>query len=321
MEDMFVIKVAEMYYKQGMSQIQISKKLNVSGTTISRKIEKAKEQGYVQIYINYPEGYDGEYIRELEEKFHLKEAIVVCDEKNVEKKISSAAVDYIFRIMKNNITIALGRGMTLRRIVERIEDDVRLKFMKVKGVKCLPLVGNSNLSISANKEERLAYSNFLIEEFARQFDTNSYQILAPEFVTTRELRDRLLVEPVIKDVLDLARKADVAIMSIGAMSMHNIPDEANIFKETTFERIHNCGGIGDLFAHIYDVNGKLIYSEIEDSLIGLTLEELKKIPVRVGIVCGMEKREAVLGALNGGYINVLITDKAIAEYLVENKEK
>ena len=54
-EERFIIKVVEMHYKQGLSQQEIGKKLNVSRTTISRALAQAKKQGYVQIKINYPE--------------------------------------------------------------------------------------------------------------------------------------------------------------------------------------------------------------------------------------------------------------------------
>ena len=43
-EERFIIKVVEMHYKQGLSQQEIGKKLNVSRTTISRALTQAKEQ-------------------------------------------------------------------------------------------------------------------------------------------------------------------------------------------------------------------------------------------------------------------------------------
>jgi DNA-binding transcriptional regulator LsrR (DeoR family) len=43
-EERFIIKVVEMHYKQGLSQQEIGKKLNVSRTTISRALAQAKKQ-------------------------------------------------------------------------------------------------------------------------------------------------------------------------------------------------------------------------------------------------------------------------------------
>ena len=55
-DDRFIYKVVEMYYRKGMSQLQIGKKLNVSRTTVFRALEKAKKEGYVQVVINRPQG-------------------------------------------------------------------------------------------------------------------------------------------------------------------------------------------------------------------------------------------------------------------------
>ena len=52
-------------------------------------------------------------------------------------------------------------------------------------------------------------------------------------------------------------------------------------------------------------------------MIGLSLEELKKIPQRIAIAYGPGKIEAVRAALNGGIANVLITDRSTALALLE----
>ena len=75
-EERFIIKVVEMHYKQGLSQQEIGKKLNVSRTTISRALAQAKKQGYVQIKINYPEDSAINLEGRLEERFGLKEAVI-----------------------------------------------------------------------------------------------------------------------------------------------------------------------------------------------------------------------------------------------------
>jgi DNA-binding transcriptional regulator LsrR (DeoR family) len=36
------------------------------------------------------------------------------------------------------------------------------------------------------------------------------------------------------------------------------------------------------------------------------------------VACGEDKKEAILGALRGGYINIIVTNKGVAEYLINN---
>ena len=45
-EERFITKVVDMHYKQGMSQQEIGKALNVSRPTVSRALTKAKKEGY-----------------------------------------------------------------------------------------------------------------------------------------------------------------------------------------------------------------------------------------------------------------------------------
>ena len=50
--------------------------------------------------------------------------------------------------------------------------------------------------------------------------------------------------------------------------------------------------------------------------MSMQLEQLHKVERSIGIAGGAKKYNAVLGALNGHYINVLITDREIAEKLL-----
>lgn len=101
-EERFIIKVVEMHYKQGLSQQEIGKKLNVSRTTISRTLAQARREGYVQIKINYPEGSAINLEGMLEEKFQLKEVVIASaqNEKELKEEVAFYASDYLLRTLK-----------------------------------------------------------------------------------------------------------------------------------------------------------------------------------------------------------------------------
>ena len=121
-----------MHYKQGLSQQEIGKKLNVSRTTNIKSTAQAKKQGYVQIKINYPEDSAINLEGRLEERFGLKEAVIASslNENDLKEEIAFFASDYLLRTLKNHMTIALTRGVTLQNMVEFLGKDVRLKFLK-----------------------------------------------------------------------------------------------------------------------------------------------------------------------------------------------
>ena len=321
-EERFIIKVVEMHYNQGMSQQEIGKKLNVSRTTISRTLAQAKREGYVQIKINYPEGSAINLEEQLEKKFQLKEAVIASaqDDKERKEEIAFYASDYLLRTLKNHMTVALTRGVTLQTMVEYLGKDVRLKFLKTDDVNVVPLMAATNISISAEKSYRMAYSNYLIEEVARIINGNSYQMLAPQYVTSPEAKEVFLKEESIKEVFDLAKKADIAVAGIGTLDHNSALINAELIPMEEFERLQKKGGTGEILSHVVDKDGNLIEDEFEQHLLSLDLEDLKKIPIRVGVAYGMDKKDAILGVLRGGYINVLITDEDVAKYLIEETE-
>ena len=308
-----------MHYKQGMSQQEIGKKLNVSRTTISRALAQAKREGYVQIQINYPQDSAISLETTLEQKFNLKEAVIAStqNEQDLQDEIAFYASDYLLRTLKNHMTVALTRGVTLQHMVDYLGKDVRLKFLKTDDVKLVPLMAATNISTSVPKHYRMAYSNYLIEEVARIFNGNSYQMFAPQYVTSAETRDVFMQEKSIKEVFDLARSADIAIAGIGTLNENSALINAQMIPLEEYKRLQKLGGKGELLSHILDKNGNLLNDQFEEHLIGLTLEDFKQIPIRVGVACGLEKKEAILSVLRGGCVNVLITDEKVANYLIE----
>ncbi|GFO85465.1 MULTISPECIES: sugar-binding transcriptional regulator [Anaerostipes] len=322
-EERFIIKVVEMHYKQGLSQQEIGKKLNVSRTTISRTLAQARREGYVQIKINYPEGSAINLEGMLEEKFQLKEVVIASaqNEKELKEEVAFYASDYLLRTLKNHVTLALTRGVTLQNMVEYLGKDIRLKFLKTDDVNVVPLLAATNISISAPKSYRMAYSNYLIEEVARILNGNSYQMLAPQYVTSPESKEVFMNEKSIKEVFDLAKNADIAVVGIGTLDHNSALINAELIPIEEFQRLQKKGGTGEILSHVVDKDGNVIRDQFEQHLLSLDLEDFKKIPVRVGVTYGMDKKDAILSALRGGYVNVLITDEKVARYLIEENEK
>ena len=75
-----------------------------------------------------------------------------------------------------------------------------------------------------------------------------------------------------------------------------------------------------MLSHFLDKNGNPISIELEDRLMSTPLEELRKLDNVIGVAGGARKAEAILAALRGGYLDVLITDEDTAKLLLETPE-
>lgn len=320
-DERFVYKVVEMYYKRGLSQLEIGKKLNVSRTTVFRALERAREEGYVQVIINRPKGLAISKEEQLEQKYNLKEAIVSLDGKSKSgiDGISYFASDYILRSLHNDMILALSRGSTLQKAIEYMESDLRLNWQKYKNIKIVPLMGSTNFTPSQDTHFRFAYTNNLIDRVGTLLNCNGYHLLAPLMISTQELRDALLNDKSIKDVINMAKEADIAVTGIGSVGKESIVMNEPELSEQAINEIKKDKAVGEIMGHVYDRDGHIVAEDYDNHLMSLDMESFKQIPVRVGIAGGADKKEGILGALKGKFINVLITDEETADYLLSIK--
>ena len=88
-----IVKIAQLYYEQDMTQAQIARELGIYRTTISRLLKRGREQGIVTIAINYDYNENLWLEQQLKQKFGLKEAVVVsCDSEQEDEQLTMMGV-------------------------------------------------------------------------------------------------------------------------------------------------------------------------------------------------------------------------------------
>ena len=317
-DERFMIKVVDMYYKEEMSQDAISKKLNISRATVSRTLTRAKKEGIVKIQINYPSENTIELEKNIEKKFGLKEVLIGVENESVSKDYAVAlqASEYLARILKNNMKLGINWGRSMKNLVTTFEQEGYNKSINVKGVEIIPFLGTNNSFEEKSQSLRLTYSNFLAIKMAELLKCKNYNLSAPMIVSSQKVKDVIINEPDVSGVLKKAKTCDVALLGIGSIdknsSLFVLMDDGEKMSDT----IKQQGGIGEVIGRAYDENGNIIHSELDNRIIGVTLEELKQIPLKIGVGYGNQKVKAIKAALKGVLIDVLITDRETAEKLV-----
>ena len=76
-----MLKCSRLYYEDGWTQEQVAKTLNVSRPKVSRLLQRAKEEGLVEIRINDPFSSSSQLEQALLETFGLTHAIVVAGDR------------------------------------------------------------------------------------------------------------------------------------------------------------------------------------------------------------------------------------------------
>jgi lsr operon transcriptional repressor len=109
---------------------------------------------------------------------------------------------------------------------------------------------------------------------------------------------------------------EIALVSVGTVDLDSFLFHAGYSDELGIEGLQRLGAVGDILGHFFDSNGLPVPNPIEDRLMALSLDELSNIPVVICAAGGLPKVQSILGALCGGYVNVLITDEDAARAIL-----
>jgi len=127
----------------------------------------------------------------------------------------------------------------------------------------------------------------------------------------------MLEDPYVQQAMGLFRSLTLALVGIGAVEPSKLlAASGNVFSPRELQSLRDRGAVGDICLRFFDAMGTPITTPLNDRVIAIELADLKRVDRVVGIAGGRRKTEAILGALRGRLINVVITDRATAERLV-----
>jgi DNA-binding transcriptional regulator LsrR (DeoR family) len=307
-------KVARMYYDQGIRQQDITERLNIHQSKISRMLKRAREANIVRISVATPAGFFPELEDALEGRFHLKEAVVVDsdgDEERVVRDLGAATAFYLETTLKPMMIIGISSwSRSLFAMVETLHPNTAAAGGKV--VQILGGVGSANTQYQAM---------LLAQQLAGLVGASPVLLQAPGVVGSAEAKAVLVQDPAVKQAAQLFAKLDLALVGIGSLEPSPLlARSGNIFSERERRQLRRLGAVGDICFQFIDEKGKLLMSPLMDRVIGIDLATLKASPRVVGIAGGQSKIPSIRASLHGKWINVLITDRRTAESLVHARD-
>ncbi|HEY5778104.1 MAG TPA: sugar-binding domain-containing protein, partial [Terrimicrobiaceae bacterium] len=116
----------------------------------------------------------------------------------------------------------------------------------------------------------------------------------------------------------LFNKLTIALVGIGSIEPSLlVASSGNVFSTRELQEIRGRGAVGDICLRFYDSSGREVRDPAGNRVIGIDLDTFGRVPRAVGIAGGNRKHAAILGALRGKRINILITDQFTAARLAK----
>jgi DNA-binding transcriptional regulator LsrR (DeoR family) len=308
-----LVKVSRFYYEHELTQSQISERLRLSRQKVQRLLKEAHQAGIVQITIRPVIGAFPELERKLEDRFGLQESVVIettdfYDQFVVAREVGVGAADYLRRVVQSQDSLVISWGGSLLGLVNALSGGSRRAGLD--GIRVIQGLGGLG---DPNKEVHAAD---LTRRLAQVFGGEAVLLPTPAVAGTRKARDTYIEDPFVSNVLEQAKSANLAVMGIGAPRLDSIlMREGRIVTEQDLETLKNNGAVGDINLRFFDENGKLVQSNFDRRVIGLTLDEIKRIERVIGVAGGAAKVSAIR-ALAGRLVDVLVTDQITAQQVL-----
>jgi DNA-binding transcriptional regulator LsrR (DeoR family) len=130
------------------------------------------------------------------------------------------------------------------------------------------------------------------------------------------MRESLLNDPAMESVAKDWAQLTMALAGIGSLPPSPLlRASGNAADLADQDRLHAAGAVGDICQRFFDSAGSLVPSDLDDRVVGIDADTLRRVPRRIGIAGGESKRTAIHAAVIGGWVNVLITDTGTAAAL------
>ena len=304
-------KVARLYHEQGLSQPNISSRLHISQSRVSRLLTKATEVGIVRTTVVNTAGVYAELEDELEKKYSISEIVIVDtadSEEQILKSLGSAAANYLESTLTGGDKIGISSwSSSLLSTVEAMRPKVSKVADEV--VQVIGGVGESNAQAHAVR---------LAGRLAEVTGARVSYLPAPGLVNSPEAARALFANQNISSVLKSVEGLTLLLVGIGSIEPSKLLKESgNSLSEKERKDLTRLGAVGDVCMRYFDEEGKSLKTNLDKRIIGIQADQLKKISRRVAVAGGSRKFKAIKAALDGGWVNVLITDYKTAKKLAE----
>ena len=239
------IKVAYYYYKAGMTQDDIAKKMSMSRQRVNRILKKCIETGIVKIVIQEYEHQNVELETQLETLSGLNEVILV-DSSNEERNesLGAAASSYLERVIKDNDIIGFSRGRALSYLVNHLIPIAR------KNLTVTQLVGGLNV------EEAHINSDDIVRHSSEILNARPCFMYAPIILENKQLRDSLMNESFFSKAYNTMKACTVALVGIGDMSSQSAFVQRKYISKKEYSILKSKNAVGEICTHYFNIDAR-----------------------------------------------------------------
>jgi DNA-binding transcriptional regulator LsrR (DeoR family) len=292
-------EIAALYYADEVTQEELSQRFGMSRAKIGRLLKRAREEGIVEIRVRAHRGVSVEIEQEFIRRFRIDQLIVAPDHRDLDIQragLAGLVAAHLNRLLRDGTIVAVGMGRNVGAVADGIVSPNQ------RMVTFVSAIGGSL------RAGEIMNPDHICRRLAARFGGESETLYAPALVENTTVRAALMQNETVRQTLDRARRADIALIGVGDLSEDSNMVRMGWFTPQEITEARLSGTIGDMMGYdFFDIQGNPTSAPLQERIMGLTTSELRRIPNVIAIASESTKAAGILGALRTGTINTLAT--------------
>jgi DNA-binding transcriptional regulator LsrR (DeoR family) len=300
-DDQLHVRVAWLYHMEDMTQGAIAERLGLTRLKVNRILAECRARGLVQISIRSKLQACVALERRLVREFGLRDAVVIPtpdDQDKVPALVGMAAGEFLTRHLARE-TVAkfgIGWGATLREAIRFMEP------ASLPGLRIVSMMGGLTQGLDLNTFE-------IAGELARRLQARCSYLVAPLYAGSAASREIIMAQDVFAETFALMAAIDLALLSLGDLTTRSLLVRHGLPADIGIAEIAAAGAVGDIMGRFLDARGRPIDHPINARAVTMALDGLARIPCVVVAAGGLNKAAVIAAALQGGFLDVLVSDE------------
>lgn len=304
-ELVLMTRVARRFYLDNCSKSEIAEEIGISRFRVARLLDSARESGVVKIEITSTSDVNANMSVALQQRYGLRHAVVLDaddhDQGELRERLGQIAADVLSEIVTTSDVLGLAWARSLRGVGSARTAIAAGHVVQLTGA----LSGPDGSDVLG-----------LVRRVARAGGGIPHVYYAPLVVSDASIAATLRRQPDVGRAADMIRDVTVAVVGIGAWApgMSTIYDTVEpVDRTNTAQR----GVVGEISGVLIDAVGAGVSAPLSRRIIGVSADELARVPLVLAVAYGEAKAEAVRAALLGGFVHGLITHSGLTRRLLE----
>jgi DNA-binding transcriptional regulator LsrR (DeoR family) len=305
------VRAARMYYYQNLTTAVIAKEMKVSRSTVSRLLSFARDSGLIDIRVVEPSEHPDKLSKSISDYFGISNVHVVpvpeiAGEAEWLERVAQYTANYLNTLFESNMTLGIAWGTTLTAISRHLlrKTTYNSQIVQLNGA------GNT-------RSMGIGYASQIIMRFSENYRARAHLFPVPTFFDFSETKQALWKEGSIKRILDLQRKADLLLYSIGAVNA-GIPSHVysgGYLSQEDYKHLETQKVAGDIATVFFREDGTWHDIPINQRCSGPNLDLFQRVR-GICVVSGLAKIHGLHAALTGKMMSELIVDEPTARVYV-----